>query len=441
MLTFAESTASDDRGAYRIYGLMPGDYVVATIPGRGNGDLSMMTSAEIDDALKVLQQRVGRGAGPSPGVSQPTPATTPSAAAPANNVQYAYAPVFYPGTASAAGAGKVAVGLGDERTGVDFVVQLTRMGTMSGTLIAPDGGAPQQVGFVISSVGVQLPSLVGASPTFTNETTPTGRAFKYTNLAPGRYTVTAQSTVPTVRWARTEVDVSGTDVTGVSMVLQPALTLSGRMVFDGTMAPPENASAIRVNLLYTNGFGSGRSGNTNTGNVPVPPAVVETDGRFTIGGIIPETFRLTATMPGPPGWWLRSAMIGTQDMLDVPLVISATGNLPAMVLTFSDRHTALSGTLQTPAGQPAPAYFIVVYPADRTLWRPQARRIQSARAGTDGKWIVKDLPPGEYLVAALQDLDPLDLLDPAFFDQLLAASAKLTLGDGEQKTFDLRIGG
>jgi hypothetical protein len=168
---------------------------------------------------------------------------------------------------------------------------------------------------------------------------------------------------------------------------------------------------------------------------------VETDGRFTIGGIIPETFRPTATMPGPPGWWLRSAMIGTQDMLDVPLVISATGNPPAMVLTFSDRHTALSGTLQTPAGQPAPAYFIVVYPSDRNLWRPQARRIQSARAGTDGKWIVKDLPPGEYLVAALQDLDPLDLLDPAFFDQLLGASAKVTLVDGEQKTFDLRIGG
>jgi uncharacterized protein (DUF2141 family) len=441
-MAFADSATTDDRGVYRIYGLTAGDYVVAALPKSfGTGDLSLLSSTEIDDALRALQQRVGQTAGPSPSTAPaaPAPAMTPSAP-PATSGQYAYAPVFYPGTASAAAARKVTVGISDERADVDFVVQLTRMATMSGTLVGPDGGAPQQVGFVIHPEGVQLPSLVGTSPTFSSEATPTGRTFTYTNLAPGRYVVTAQSALPIVRWARVEVDMTGGDVTGLAMVLQPALTVSGRIVFDGTMAPPD-VTAVRLNLAYANGLGSGRAGMTNLGNIPVPPAAIDADGQFSISGVVPETFRIATTVPGPAGWWLRSAMVGKEDVLDVPLVIGASGNIAGVVLTFSDRHTTLTGTLQTPSGQPAPAYSIVVFPADRSLWRPLARRIQSARTGTDGTWTMKDLPPGDYLVAALRDLDPDDLLDPSFFDALAGTSTKLTLGEGEQKTFDLRIGG
>jgi len=82
-----------------------------------------------------------------------------------------------------------------------------------------------------------------------------------------------------------------------------------------------------------------------------------------------------------------------------------------------------------------------VFPANRALWRPDSRRVRSARSGTDGRWIVRGLPPGEYLVAALTDLDPDELRDAAFLETLLAASVKVSLGDGEQKVQDLRIGG
>jgi hypothetical protein len=101
----------------------------------------------------------------------------------------------------------------------------------------------------------------------------------------------------------------------------------------------------------------------------------------------------------------------------------------------------LSGTLVNGSGQTAPAFFIAVFPADHVLWRPRARRIQSARAGTDGRWIVRDLPPGDYLVAALADLDPDDLLDAAFLDKLTGFAAKVSLREGDDKTLDLRVGG
>ena len=67
--------------------------------------------------------------------------------------------------------------------------------------------------------------------------------------------------------------------------------------------------------------------------------------------------------------------------------------------------------------------------------------MQVARAGTDAKFLIKDLPPGDYLIAALSDFEPDDLLDPAFFEQLTPNAIRVTLGDGEQKIQNLRIGG
>jgi hypothetical protein len=138
---------------------------------------------------------------------------------------------------------------------------------------------------------------------------------------------------------------------------------------------------------------------------------------------------------------LRSAVVGGRDVLDIPIQIEPSTALSGAVLTFSDRHTQLSGTLEVPAGRSASEYFIVVFPEDRSMWRPRARRIQSARAGTDGAYVVRDLPPGTYRLAALIDLGPDDLIDPAFFEALLAASIRFTLGDGEQKTQGLKVGG
>jgi len=250
-----------------------------------------------------------------------------------------------------------------------------------------------------------------------------------------------QATSPSVLWARGEVDITGADASGLELVMQPALRMSGRVVFDGaTTTPPANLGTVRVSLTANNDFGSSAAGTTRMGNFSVPAAVVQSDGRFEIGGIMPDLYKLS-NLPPPAGWTARQFIVNGRDILDVPLDVAAGPNITGAVLTFSDRHTVLSGTLVTGAGQRAPAYFIAVFPADRALWRPRARRIQSVRAGTDGRWIVRDLPAGDYLVAALADLDPDDLVDPAFLDKLTSFAAKVSLREGDDKTLDLRIGG
>jgi len=92
------------------------------------------------------------------------------------------------------------------------------------------------------------------------------------------------------------------------------------------------------------------------------------------------------------------------------------------------------------AGQPSgPDYFVVALPADRALWLPNSRRIQSARPGTDGAFSIRDLPAGAYLLAALTDLEPDDLTMPSFLEQLAAQALPVTVRDGERTVQNIRI--
>ena len=80
---------------------------------------------------------------------------------------------------------------------------------------------------------------------------------------------------------------------------------------------------------------------------------------------------------------------------------------------------------------------IVLFPADRALWVSGSRRIVSAKPASDGRYKVAGLPAGEYYLCALTELDPNDLYDPAYLDQIVAGAFKLTLTEGEKKTQDL----
>ena len=422
------SALTDDRGVYRIFDLPPGPYVVAGALRRrnlGTGDSPAWTSAQIAEMLKELEQLEKSS---MPAVAPPPPPPPPAGS-------YTYAPVFFPGYASPEFAVPIRLRPSEEKGGIDFTVQLTRMATIEGVLV---GDEAANASLFFNFVGVQLPGLMGATPTFTSQNVAAGRAFKYSGVTPGHYTITAQARNGT--WARADVVVSGDDVSGVTMALQPAYKISGQAVFKGTkLTPPDNLGAVSIRLMAASQLGQSSAGGTRMGNPQIPPAVVQADGRFEISGVLPETYQWFASVPGAAGWWLRSAVVDGRDLLDT--LVTPTGDITNAVLTFSDQRASLSGRLITNAGPPPAPYFIVLFPADRTLWLAGGRRILSTRADTIGAWTLKDVTPGDYLVAALTDVSPEELADAAFLEQVMPNAVKVTIGDGENKTQDLRIGG
>jgi hypothetical protein len=191
--------------------------------------------------------------------------------------------------------------------------------------------------------------------------------------------------------------------------------------------PPSGLTTIRLRLVEVNGaltFMPGGSGRP--------------DGTFEINGVLPGTYEMTSPL-SEAGWWLRLVVVDGRDVLDFPLELGPAGDISGIVATFTDRHTELSGTLQSAANVPAPDYFVVVFSSDRAYWRPGSRRVRFTRPSTDGRFVVRDLPAGDYLIAALADMEPSDLLDRSFIEGLISAALPVHLNDGEKKTQDLRL--
>jgi len=246
-------------------------------------------------------------------------------------------------------------------------------------------------------------------------------------------------------FAVAEVDVEGRDITGLTMALAPGATLSGHIAFDGGTSPFEDITKLRVSVAPVAPTGYSNSGGTIVGNAfqGSPAVPVKADATFEISRIGPGGFVLRAAAAPeemPQGWWLRSAIVNGRDALDVPIDING-GVITGALLTFTNRHSDLTGQLQTSAGLPATEYFVIAFPTDRSLWRRNARRIRVARPATDGTYLFRDLPAGEYFLGALTDVAPNEWQEPAFLDQLAGASLKVTVADGQVTTQSIRIAG
>jgi hypothetical protein len=208
---------------------------------------------------------------------------------------------------------------------------------------------------------------------------------------------------------------------------------------DGSVPTLADAATLRVRLVRR---GTGAAGFTPN---PRPHfSGPDTAGLLefgAMGDITPGTylFDLPDTTPGQ-GLWLRSAIVSGQDVLDAPLVLTA--DTPLVVdatLTLTRRHTSLAGRLQTSTRQPAVDYTVIVFTTNRAWWGPITRRVRTVRPATDGAFAFHDLPPGEYFLAALTDVEPDGWQEPGVLDSIAAVAMRVTLNEGEEMRQDFQI--
>ena len=446
--------STDDRGVYRIYGLLPGEYLVSAAPLPGlSGGLSMRSAADTDKLLAALAQKTG--AAPAPLAVVDTPAR--------------FAPIFHPATPYVAEAARVRVGAGEERTGIDIVLTPARAGTIEGTVS----------GQVANLKDVEV-DLVAFGPRIEAQydgltMTPPDASGKFAvhNVPPGRYRLVARAkagpvnpsdvierpltaggsagatrNLPTTRqvyvgerlFASADVEMRGQDG-GVSLSLQPGGSIAGRVVFEGTAAPVTDLATVRIGMSQAQGpvLEEGRMVR-GTSVQSVETVSPRPDATFQLNGIAPARYQLYANLPAAQRgiWTLRSAVVDGRDLLD-EVIDGANIRLSGVTLTYSDQPTSLSGTFQSASGQPAAQYFVVVFAADRRFWREGSRRSQSVRPSTDGRFTFPQLPAGDYLLAALTDLEPGEWQRPEFLEQIAGSAIKVSIAWGERKVQDLRI--
>jgi hypothetical protein len=426
---------TDDRGGYRLTNLAPGDYFVGAAPSAN--DVQMAETTQVESAAFASALDAARQGGRAPTTvtyAVPTPAvmTGPPAT---------YLTTYYPSATALASASAIAVGAGEERQGADITAYLTRAPNISGIV----AGMPPPPANVRVSLLNDDPTVDAGGQSAGPQ--PDG-TFVLRGVPPGQYTVVAQvvpgpnfqivngnlqggapqAIEPASRlWGRGRLVVdAGADPPRIVITLQPPRTVSGTVEF-----PPDAPAARRSALVSLVPAPSAQQ-------VPQygPPvqAKVSPDGQFTIGGVAAGVYSIRGA--GGP---IKSAMLGGQDLLDFPLVVEGDRDVTGIVVTLSNRLSQLSGLLTDASGAPTSECTIVVAAADRRYWTPASRRIVTGRPGLDGRYTFNGLPAGDYLVAAVTDLEPGSQFDPDFLNELARAAVRVTLADGGRQTQDLRI--
>ena len=269
-------------------------------------------------------------------------------------------------------------------------------------------------------------------------TTPDG-GFSYV-AGPGQYTfqIGGGRSLFAGLSASSAVEVAGTDVFDVRLHLQPSLTLAGQLLFQGQGGLPALVNRqVPIRPLRSQPSSAMRVGlTTSNGSFTVTDV---TPGRSSLGGPLafgPSTDSLT--------WTLQSVVVDGRNLTDLPIEIEA-GNPPKQILvTYGDRFQELSGRLQSSPGAPVNDLTILVFPEDRNYWIQGSRRIAIARPATNGRFILSGrgpmtLPPGRYLLAAVDDIAKDEQFDPAFLAQLVPSAISVVLNPGEKKVENIAV--
>jgi len=481
------TVTTDDRGVYRV-AVAPADYVVGvvsvatTVPAStvdayyqgmisGGSPDSLVSEYSMSGApfpsasgfrmgqliYQIEGGRGGSGTLPPPGqdgrvVSYPT--------------------VFYQTASTPTAATVVKLASGEERTGLDFQMKLKRTLMVSGTVTGPEGP--------VKNVGVKLLPAAAAeeyATPFGNEAAVTASdasgGFTFLGVPPGAYTLQvirvprflaprSPSSMTTVEiagaggismgfsssgpttgpalplptdptlWGGMQLTVGEVDVSNLSVVLKSGAKLSGKIVFEGSgTAPP--ADVVQRATLQFSPVASMPS------QVSSAQKRVEGDGRFSTVGYPPGRYTLSASIPQVPQqsggtatvWRFKSAALDGRN-LDEGFEIQSS-DIAGLVVTFTDRSTEVSGLVVDLKSQPDTGALVVVMPADSQSWRESiapSRRVRSARTTTTGSYSLKDLPPGEYFIAAVSDAAVDNWQEPKTLDSISRVAARITLGEG-----------
>jgi len=424
---------TDDRGVYRIFGLPAGEYAVAVRPRPGldaqAGGLRTVSPAEVRQALSEVRRtrdrRPGAPIAPAPSALPEEPARPVSLAS-----------VFFPGTTSAARARLLTLAPGEERTGVDFQVDYVPVARVAGTVVTGTGGATRAY---VRLVQDPHETLVEGSG-FRGVTTGPDGGFAFDSVPPGRYVIAARASADgamplrydpaTSLWASTEIVVDGQDIPNVVLTPVPGLTIEGRIVFEGQRPLPRLGELRTIGLPLWSRILPGSQ----------PAMAVSADGRFTIPSVPPGLYmpEFTVGIRTPIGaWWLKSISIGGREVLDAPLELRDSTD--TVTVTVADTASELRGRAAGRGGEPASNCVVVVFPVERSAWFFNSRRIAAVRVDTQGEYVVRNLPAGDYLVVARSDLDPLEWFNPDTLDKLAASATTVRIRHDEQIALDITV--
>jgi len=159
------------------------------------------------------------------------------------------------------------------------------------------------------------------------------------------------------------------------------------------------------------------------------------NGQFAINDVMPGFYSIRAG--APRGWTMKAVYLDGREVTDAPIEVKSE-NVTGLNVIFTDRISSLGGSVRDTRGNPIGDVAVIAFPADERLWSPQSRQIMTARTDRLGAYKLASIPPGEYLVVAVDDVEPGEWFDPVFLDLIRGHATKVRIEEGQQHTQDLK---
>jgi protocatechuate 3,4-dioxygenase beta subunit len=430
------TTTTDDRGVYRLAGLIPGEFAIyvpvtpTTFPvsiAAQSANAPAALRAEIAAAIAETaplgnprNQQFG-GAVLLTLNSMPVPPASPDA-----DRLDVYPTTFYPSVTSVTNATFVAIAPGDERAGVNIQMRPVPTRRISGRLLgqtgptalrlAAPGALAQQVATAVSDAEGRF-TLLGVPPGqyVLNVLSPP---------SPGGGIRPASTPERPIQYAAQAITVANTEITDLVVSLRPLPRVAGRLEFQGA-TPARGASEVTTFALEPAEDGLSRASGFGTA-----------DNTFALGAT-PGKYNLVVTPPR--SWSVKSARFDGREILDAPLELSSDAD--GIVVVLTDRPTVINGTVSDArTGAPDPNAIVLAFTTDQKAWtgNPGIRRMRSGRVTRSGAFTISDLAPGEYYTVAVAAEIVADWRDPKMLESLARAATRVTIGEGETRTVQLK---
>jgi protocatechuate 3,4-dioxygenase beta subunit len=467
-LVASGSDLTDDQGAFRLAGLLPGEYFVSigltqvSVPlaqyeavaqtGKASAALVLLTMVGGMTPGQSNQLNVIRNLQVSPD-SEHVQLTASSVTPPPPNTggTYAYPRQYFPGTPNISTALPIALQPGETRGGVSFQLRPVSTRRISGRVVASTGSVANRLLRLLEEDA----DVGGLGTEVALTITGSDGSFTFVDVPPGRYVIHARdaqyvsmATPPDVRrtlvppgvaqtedavdvakldaaWGRADVELTGRDVTGVNIVIHPGIPVMGTLVFDGPGTRPDSLRLAQVAVMLDP---------ISEPSAVVPPARINKAGGFAFAGVMPG--RYGVRLGAPLGRWLvRSITANGREVGDAGFTADESTSSVRLQITLSTRGATLTGFVRDANRQNVrTATVIVMSPTSAGSIRTRTARIPAYLP-----FIIDAVPAGEHYVVAIDERTAEGWQAPDRLRALQAKATRIVVKESEIRLLDLTV--
>jgi len=394
------TSETDDRGSYRIYGLLPGQYIVSA---GGEGTFGRFTPSGFDRDVQTYY-----------------PSSTRDTAVP------------------------VSVRSGDETTGIDIKYKATEGHSLSGFILGdiPSGGVNGAITIMLAHAGTPSIAAIGLAIAAEQR-----RPFSFNGVADGEYDLFASylsSPTENALSGEKHVTVRGGDVTGIELRLALLGSIAGNVKLE-PIKPEDKCdkrqSQVIETVLQVPPDDQKKAISRSPAAIYSGLGQLNEKGEFVLRNLTAAKYRLSIKLP-TESWYVHNIdlpaaarALESKTTSVQPAATNSSGwqgvvtikageNLSGVSIVVGQDAAGLRGRLATGGTAIREGTHVYLVPVDRELGN-NVLRYSETFVKNEGSFVLENLAPGRYFILSRIEApsEPDTLPRPIAWDT--AARAKL----------------